>query len=164
MDQMSTGKCMINWWRKGGDNEQLPGLINVGSCGLHVVHGAFRSDAQKTKLGIDSIFKALYKLFDESSAKREDYSAITRNNTFPLPFCGNRWAKTRKLQREPCKFGQDVMVYIRETVKKPKGEVSSIILLHYNQAFCTGLSDNCQARVHCFHGIHHGTIPADVSG
>ena len=71
--------------------KQLPGLIKVGSCGLHVVHGTFRSGAQKTKWGIDSILKALYKLFDESPAKREDYSTITESNNFRLPLCGNRW-------------------------------------------------------------------------
>ena len=75
MEQMSTGKCKLVEER--GENEQLPGLINVGSCGLRVVHGAFRSGAQKTKWGADSILKALYKVFDKSPAKREDYSAIT---------------------------------------------------------------------------------------
>ena len=55
-----------------GENEHLPGLINVGSCGLHVVYGAFRSGAQKTKWGVKSIVKALYKLFDGCPAKREE--------------------------------------------------------------------------------------------
>ena len=55
-----------------GKSEQLPGLINVGSCGLHVVHGAFRSCALKTKWGVDSILKTLYKLFDEFPTKKED--------------------------------------------------------------------------------------------
>ena len=46
----------------------MPGLINVGSCGLHVVHGAFQSGAQKTKWDVNSSSKALYKLFDEFPA------------------------------------------------------------------------------------------------
>ena len=81
--QVSMDGPNVNWNMYGklveerGENEWLPGLINVGSCGLHVVHGTFRSGAQKIKWGVDSILKALYKLFDESSAKREDYSAIT---------------------------------------------------------------------------------------
>ena len=89
-----------------GENEQLAGLINVGSCGLHVVHEAFTRGAQKTKWGVDSILKVLYKLFDESPAKREGYSAITGSNMFPLQFCGNRWVEDKKLQKEFCKFGQ----------------------------------------------------------
>ena len=31
-----------------------PELINVGSCSLHVVHGAFRSGESKNKWGIDA--------------------------------------------------------------------------------------------------------------
>ena len=77
MDQISTGKCYDKLVEERGENEQLQGMINVGSCGLHVVHGAFRSGAQKTKWGVLSILKALYEPFDESPAKREDYSAIT---------------------------------------------------------------------------------------
>ena len=106
-----------------GENEQLPGLINVGSCGIHVVHGAFRSGAQKTKLGFDSILKALYKLFDESPAKREDYSAVNGSNRFPLLLCGNRWVEDKKVVEGALQIWPDVMVYIKETIKMSKGEV-----------------------------------------
>ena len=32
-------------------NEQYPKLLNVGSCSLHDVHGAFRNGMKQTKLG-----------------------------------------------------------------------------------------------------------------
>ena len=101
--QVSRDGPNVNWKmydelvEERGENEQLPGLINVGSCGLHVVRGAFRSGAQKTKWGVDSILKALYKLFDESPVKREDYSAITGSNKFPLPFLWNSWVEDKKV-------------------------------------------------------------------
>ena len=87
--QVSRDKPSVNWKmyhklvEERRENEQLPRSINVGSWGLHVVHGAFRSGAQKTKWDVDSILKALYKLSDESIAKREDYSAVTGSNRFP---------------------------------------------------------------------------------
>ena len=102
-----------------GENEQLPGLINVGSCQLHLVPGAFRSGAQKTKCGVDSILKAMYKLFGESPAKREDFSAITRSNKFLLPFFGNRWVEDKKVAERAQQIWPDVVIYIKETVKKP---------------------------------------------
>ena len=68
--------------------EHYPGLINVVSCRLYVVHGALRSGMIKTKLRIDSVLKALHKFFDESPAKREDYIKVTRSEMFALPFCG----------------------------------------------------------------------------
>ena len=70
--------------------EHYPGLINVGSCCLHVVHGAFRSGVIKTELGNDSVLKAVHDLFDESPAKREDYIKVNGSEMFALPFCGHR--------------------------------------------------------------------------
>ena len=78
---------------------------------------------KRQKWGVDSIPKALYKLFDKSPAKREDYSAITGSNKFPLPFCGNRWVEDKKVAERALQIWPAVMVYIKETVKKPKGEV-----------------------------------------
>ena len=85
--------------------EHYPGLITVGSCGLHVVHGAFRSGVIKTKWGIASVLKALYSLFDESPGKREDYIKVTGSEIFELPFCGHRWIKIRKLLKGPYRSG-----------------------------------------------------------
>ena len=40
-------------------NDDYPALIDIGSCSLHVLHGAFRSGVQKTKWGIDGVLKAM---------------------------------------------------------------------------------------------------------
>ena len=61
------------------------------------MHGAFRTGVQKTKWGIDGILKALYNLFPDSPAKREDYKKITGSKVFPLPFGGTRWIEDKKV-------------------------------------------------------------------
>ena len=115
----------------------MPGLINVGTCGLHVVHGALRRGTQKTKWDVDSILKALYKLFDESPAKREDYNTINGSNKFPLPFCGNRWVEDKKVVERAQQIWPDMILYIKETVKKPKGEVP----VSYSTAASSAIQD-----------------------
>ena len=40
-------------------NETYPNLLDVGSCSLHVVHGAFRTGMKQTGWGID-LLKSLY--------------------------------------------------------------------------------------------------------
>ena len=37
--------------------------------------------------------KAIWKLLDESSARREKYLALADTNLFTLPFCEHRWCK-----------------------------------------------------------------------
>ena len=83
----------------------------------------FQKWCPEDKWGVDTILKAPYKLFDESSAKREDYSAVTGSNKFPLPFCRNGWVEDKKVAERALQIWPDVMVYIKETIKKPKGEV-----------------------------------------
>ena len=45
-------------------NDDYPALIYIGSCSLHVVHGAFRSGVQKTNWGIDGVLKAMHNMID----------------------------------------------------------------------------------------------------
>ena len=85
--------------------EDYLSLIDIGSCSLHVVHGAFRTGVQKTKWSIDGILRALYNLFNDSPAKREDYKTITGSDIFPLQFLVTDGLKTKKLQRELLVYG-----------------------------------------------------------
>ena len=47
-----------------------PKLLDVGSCGLHVVHGAFRTGMKQTGWGIDQVLKSLHSLFHDAPARR----------------------------------------------------------------------------------------------
>ena len=48
---------------------ELPKLINTGSCGLHIVHGAFKTGAVATEWHIDILVKSLWYLFSDSPVK-----------------------------------------------------------------------------------------------
>ena len=47
--------------------------VNIGSCSLHILHGAFQTGFTKIDWDIGKILKAMYKLFDESPARRDIY-------------------------------------------------------------------------------------------
>ena len=101
--QVSMDGPIVNWkmlskiTKEKSSTEHYPGLKNVGSCSLHIVHGGFRSGESKTKWGIDILLKALDNLFDESPAKREDYTRTTGSDFFPLPFYGHRWFEDKNV-------------------------------------------------------------------
>ena len=96
MIQVSMDGPNVNWKLLSSivderqSNDDYPELLDIGSCSLHVVHGAFQKGMKKTNWGIDSILKALHNLFDKSLAKREDFSKTTKTDVFPLQFCGHR--------------------------------------------------------------------------
>ena len=51
----------------------LPQLINIGSCGLHVIHGSFKTGAEKTDWNLKKIMKAAHTILHNTPARREDY-------------------------------------------------------------------------------------------
>ena len=108
----------VNWkmlskiTEERSSTEHYPGLINAGSSSLHVVRGAFRSGESKTKCRIDILLKALHNFFDESPAKREDYTKITGSYIFPLPFCGHRWLEDRSVAERALQIWPQITVYI----------------------------------------------------
>ena len=57
---------------------EIPSLINIGSCGIHVMHGAFKTSAKASRWGVSKILKALARLFLDGPAHGAD-------------FCATRW-------------------------------------------------------------------------
>jgi hypothetical protein len=66
-------------------------LINVGSCGLHQVNGAFKAGSRASGWEVDKLLSSLYWLFKDTPARREDFVAETESSQFPLKFCNHRW-------------------------------------------------------------------------
>ena len=49
-------------------------LLDVGSCGLHIVHGAFKHGAEASKWEIASVMQSVYSIFNETPARRDDFT------------------------------------------------------------------------------------------
>ena len=131
MIQISMDGPSVNWklyeqiTEERNEMEDYPSLIDIGSCSLHVVHRAFRTGVQKTKWSIDGILRALYNLFNDSPAKREDYKTITGSDIFPLQFCGHRWLEDKKVAERAISIWPNIHKYVVETLKKPKSKIPS---------------------------------------
>jgi len=68
----------------------LPNLLDLGTCGLHIVHRAFQTGANATGWKFDQYLLKEYKLFKDSPARREDFVQYTGSSIFPLKFCNHR--------------------------------------------------------------------------
>lgn len=60
----------------------LPKLMNISSCGLHLIHGAFKSEA--TSWQLEGTLESVLHLLHDSPAQRGDFTSSTRVNEFPL--------------------------------------------------------------------------------
>ena len=68
-------------------------MLYIGSCSLHIIHGAFKSGAEENHWDIKSIFKTAYTILHDAPAQREDYISVTGEERFPLFFCTTRWVE-----------------------------------------------------------------------
>jgi len=66
-------------------------FLNIGSCGLHIIHGAFKDGAKATGWKVDRFLSSMYWLFKDTPARREDFVKVTEFTRFPVKFCQNRW-------------------------------------------------------------------------
>ena len=65
-------------------------LIDIGSCNLHIISGAFKTGAQKTGWNIDKTLKGSYQIFHETPARREDYELVNSCDSYPKFFTATR--------------------------------------------------------------------------
>ncbi|KAK0143227.1 hypothetical protein N1851_018653 [Merluccius polli] len=68
-------------------------LVNIGSCGLHILHNAFRNGCKATGWDIEHGLSCLYWLFHDSPARHEDFVTATGCSKTMLKFCKHRWVK-----------------------------------------------------------------------
>ena len=77
-----TGRCFLMNDQRA--ESQIPQLLDIGSCGLHVINGAFRTGVEATPWKIKKILKAMWQIFHDSPARRDIYIRETKSDVFPL--------------------------------------------------------------------------------
>ena len=93
--QVSMDGPSVNWKflekltneRKDKDLHQL---IDIGSCGLHIIHGAFKTGAEASEWNLKETLKGAFQLFYNTPARREDFESVTETSVYPLFFCATR--------------------------------------------------------------------------
>lgn len=95
--QISMDGPAVNWSFLNKLKDELkesdddPEILDCGSCGLHTIHGAFKTVATASNWNLDIYLKNLHSLFKNSPAKREDILNVTGSKKFPERFCNSRW-------------------------------------------------------------------------
>lgn len=97
-----------------------PELLDLGSCSLHVVHGAFQTGSKASGFDINHLLTSLYYLFHDSPARREDYTKITSSTKFPLKFCAHRWLENGPVAERAIQIWENVKKYATNIKVKPE--------------------------------------------
>ena len=76
---------------------ELPKLIDIGSCSLHTIHGAFKTWVESTDWEIKKTFKSCFTLLHNSPSRRNGCTSVTGSIVFRLSFCATRCVMDKKL-------------------------------------------------------------------
>ena len=101
-------------------HQNLPDLLQVGSCALHVVHRSFECGHSSSAFAVDVILKAAYNLFKDSPARRSDFITLADSEDFPQRFCAVRWCENSSLVKRFLSSFENLQKYCKEVEPKPK--------------------------------------------
>ena len=83
MDGPNVNWKVFNLLQREVEAETGHSLLNLGLCGLHIMHNAFSAGVLETEWNLDSVLNSLYWLFKDSPAWREDFSKLATSSVFP---------------------------------------------------------------------------------
>ena len=102
--------------------DELPKLADIGTCGLHTVHGSLKNGIKNSNWNIGKTLKAMTKLLDKSPARREKYEMVTESNVYPLPYCGHRWCENENCAHRAEQVWPGFVKFIDYLNKLPKSQ------------------------------------------
>ncbi|KAJ8967881.1 hypothetical protein NQ314_002598 [Rhamnusium bicolor] len=78
--------------------------IVIGSCGLHIIHGAFQTGHKASKWNINEVLRGIYNLFKDAPKRRSDFTLITKCKEFSKNFAQPDGLRVPMLQIEHWKL------------------------------------------------------------
>lgn len=99
-------------------NDYGKSLINIGSCGLHILHNAFKAGSVAAQWNVSSVLSSLYYLFKDSPARREDYQNAAGTTQMPLKFVNHRWLENVPVCQRALSVWSSVEVYVQKVTTK----------------------------------------------
>lgn len=78
---------------KQREEEELDPLIDIGTCGLHVIHGSMKTGAKASGWELQKLLKAMWQFVHDAPSRRTLYENISESLDYPSKFCGHRWCE-----------------------------------------------------------------------
>ena len=90
MDGPSVNLKFYNEIVQDRQENMVQSVIDISSCSLHIVHGSFKTSAEKTGWNLKAFLKGLFQILHDTLARTQDYKKVTSSNKYPLFFIATR--------------------------------------------------------------------------
>ena len=115
--QISMDGPNVNWkvfeiLQKRVQQDAGKSLLNIGLCGLHILHNAFRDGCKSTGWEVGHALSSIYWLFHNCPARHEDFVTATGCITNMLRFCNHHWIENVKVSERGMLLWPHVKAYV----------------------------------------------------
>ena len=113
MDGPSTNWAVLDLVDGILEDGGLTKTLNIGSCSLHILHGAFGTGIQSTSWKLGKLMKAMFKILDQSPARRDVYLKEGTSEKFPQSFSETRWIEDEPVADRALKTWSSIVALVR---------------------------------------------------
>ena len=119
---------------KDGQFLELLAVINVGTCGLHTVHGSLKAGVKEADWKVGKVLQAMHFLLHDFPSRQDTYIQYTETNVMPLPYCGHRRCENEKSCERAALIWDSYCKYIKYCLtscksKHPQGKRFDCLVL-----------------------------------
>ena len=122
MDLTNVNWDVLSFHSSDREKNEFSRLINVGSCGLHVLHGALQTRIMVTDWEVSKVLHAMWKISDEWPARRDIYIKETGCDIFPLHFCKTRWVEDEPVAARGIQIWGNIVQVVKYWHSLPKSK------------------------------------------
>ena len=94
-DGPSVNLMFLDLVNENSSGDGLPGLISIGTCGAHTIHGALQHGAKNLYVG--KVLRAIWKILHQSPSRRADYEKVSNSTIYSLQFRQHRWVENENV-------------------------------------------------------------------
>lgn len=94
-------------------------LIDIGSCSLHIIHGAYKYAHNKTTCKLNNFLRSAYYLFKDFPSRRADYTRFSESSKFPKKMGSIRWVENSSVINCAIDVIPHIKIYIDGVKNKP---------------------------------------------
>ena len=90
MDRMSKKYASVR------EEKELDPPMDLGTCGLHVVHGSMKAGAKASKWELQKLLKAMWQFIRDALVRQAMYENTSESTDCQAKFCGHHWCENKK--------------------------------------------------------------------
>ena len=103
-------------------DQELSQLVSIETCGIHVVHNAFKNGKNASGWKLKLLLSSRFKIFHESPSRWVDYKLLTEalESDYPLKFCSHQWIESEDVAKRAKVVWHKIVTITEFWVGRPK--------------------------------------------